>query len=92
MFVQGQNGWFYGYWDRTMDPDGIFSSHDVTVFQHTHSQLADHAPDRHCVEAPLIEDMEYLMLPAAFGDQQHALLRLAQHDLVGCHAGFALRN
>ena len=26
------------------------------------------------------------------GDQQHALLRFGEHDLVGRHAGFALRN
>ncbi len=29
---------------------------------------------------------------AALGDQQHALLRFAEHHFVGGHAGFALRH
>ena len=38
------------------------------------------------------EDAEDFVLAAFLRDQQHALLRLAQHDLVGRHAGFALRH
>src|SRR5205814_2346818 len=26
------NGWFYGYWDRTTDSNGVYSSADVTLF------------------------------------------------------------
>ena len=42
------------------------------------------------VESPLVEDAEDFVLAAFFGDEEHALLRFAEHDLVGGHAGFAL--
>ena len=32
------------------------------------------------------------MFASALGDQQHAFLRLAEHDLVGGHSGLALRH
>src|SRR5208282_4131372 len=35
---------------------------------------------------------EHFILAALLRHQQHALLRLAEHDLVRCHAGFALRD
>ena len=38
------------------------------------------------------EDAQDFVFAALFGDQQHALLALGEHDLVGGHAGFALRN
>ena len=53
--------------------------------------IGDHADD-HAVEAPLLEDVENLVLAALFGDEQHALLAFGEHDLVGAHASFALRN
>src|ERR1035441_401293 len=43
-------------------------------------------------EAPLLEDAEDFVLAALIGHQQHALLALGEHDLVGRHAGFALRD
>src|SRR5258708_18866056 len=42
------------------------------------------------VEPPLFKHAEHFVLAAFLGNQQHALLRFAQHDLVGAHAGFAL--
>ena len=42
------------------------------------------------VESPLLEDAEDLVFAAFLRYQQHALLRLAQHDLVRSHAGLAL--
>ena len=44
------------------------------------------------VESPLCEDAQDFVFAAFFGDQQHALLAFGEHDLVGGHAGFALRN
>ena len=44
------------------------------------------------VQAPLPEDAEDFVLAALLGHQQHALLRFGEHDLVGRHAGFALRH
>ena len=35
---------------------------------------------------------EDFVLAALVGDEQHALLRFGEHDLVGRHAGFALRD
>jgi hypothetical protein len=36
--------------------------------------------------------LEDFVFAAFFGDQQHALLAFGEHDFVGGHAGFALRN
>ena len=44
------------------------------------------------VQAPLAEDAEDFFFAALFGHEQHALLRFGEHDLVGRHAGFALRH
>ena len=44
------------------------------------------------VEAPFCEDAQHFVFAAFFGDQQHALLAFGEHDLVGAHAGFALRH
>ncbi len=44
------------------------------------------------VETPFGEDGEDLGFSAFFRDEQHALLRFGEHDLVGGHAGFALRD
>ena len=44
------------------------------------------------VQIPLVEDPFDFRLAAALDDQQHALLRLREHDLVGRHAGLALRH
>ena len=44
------------------------------------------------VQVPLLEDRLDLRLAPLLDDEQHALLRLGQHDLVGGHAGLALRD
>jgi hypothetical protein len=31
--TQGANGWYYGFWDRTADANGVYSSEDVTLFE-----------------------------------------------------------
>ena len=44
------------------------------------------------VQTPFGKDAQHFVFAALFGDQQHALLALGEHDLVGGHAGFALGN
>ena len=51
-----------------------------------------HLADAHGVEVPFLEDALDFGFAALLGDEQHALLRLRQHDLVRRHAGFALRH
>ena len=31
---QGARGWYYGYWNRTADPDGVYAPQDFTPFPH----------------------------------------------------------
>src|SRR5579884_3661604 len=50
------------------------------------------AADDDGVESPLLEDVEHFALAAVFRDEQHALLRFAEYDLVRRHAGFTLGN
>src|SRR5262249_24426993 len=60
--------------------------------EHTHGVLADHSADLDCIEPPLLEHAEHFIFAALLRDQQHALLRFAQHEFVSGHSGFALGN
>ena len=43
-------------------------------------------------QVPLVADLEHLALAPFLRDEQHALLRLAEHDLVRRHPGLAARH
>ena len=62
------------------------------MFEYAHLRVAGDLADFNRIESPLLEDAEDFFFAALLRDQQHALLRLAEHDLVGSHAGFALRD
>src|SRR5271157_339006 len=66
--------------------------HDFPMLQNAHRGLINHAANSHGIESPLLEDAKHFVLAPPFCHQQHAFLRLAQHDLVGSHARLALRN
>ena len=61
------------------------------IFDAQEAAVGDFADDDR-VEAPLFENLQDFAFAAFFGDQQHALLRFAEHDFVRSHAGFALRD
>ncbi len=65
---------------------------DFSVLQHAHLAIGGDAADFDCVQSPFFEDAKHFLLAAFLRHQQHALLRFAQHDFVGSHAGFALRH
>ena len=65
---------------------------DFAVLEHAQLVVGGDLADFDGIESPLFEDAEDFVLAAFLRDQQHALLRFAEHDLVGSHAGFALRN
>jgi hypothetical protein len=50
------------------------------------------AADDDGVQIPLAEDVYHLPLAAAVRDDEHPLLRLGEHDLVGGHPLLALRD
>ena len=60
------------------------------VVAHAEHAVVGYKADGGRVESPFVEDVKDFLLAALFGDEQHALLRLAEHDLVGGHARFAL--
>jgi hypothetical protein len=62
------------------------------VFEYAHLRVARDLADFHRVQSPLLEDAKDFFFAAFLRHQQHALLRLAEHDLVRSHAGFALRD
>src|SRR6266852_2052969 len=64
----------------------------LTVIFHAHQAAVGDLADDHSVESPLLEDGEYFVFASIFGDEQHALLRFAEHDFVGRHSRFALQN
>src|SRR6266404_9198280 len=70
---------------------GNFRDH-LTVFEHAHLRIGGDPADFHRIQSPLLKDAEDLFFAALLRDQQHALLRLAEHDLVRSHASFALRD
>ena len=65
---------------------------NFSVLQHAHLAVRGDAADLDRVESPFFENAEDFLLAAFLRHQQHALLRFAQHDFVGRHAGFALGN
>ena len=62
------------------------------MLEHAHLRIAGDAADFDGIEPPLLEYAEDFLFAALLRHQQHALLRLAQHDFVRRHAGFALRH
>src|ERR1039458_6057157 len=67
-------------------------SDDFAVFEYAHLRIGGDPADFHRIQSPLLEDAEDFLFAAFLRDQQHALLRLAEHNLVRSHAGFALRD
>ena len=65
---------------------------NVAVLQHPHAVFADHATDFDRVESPLAEHFVNFFFAAFLRHQQHALLRFAQQNFVGAHAGLTLRD
>src|SRR5690348_2168536 len=65
---------------------------DAAIFEHTQKAIARDAADLDGVEAPFAEHLEDFAFAAELGDKEHALLRFAEHDFVGRHARFTLRD
>ena len=63
---------------------------DFSVVQHAHLAVGSNAAHFHRVQSPFFENAKDFLLAAFLRHQQHALLRFAQHDFVGSHAGFTL--
>ncbi len=66
--------------------------HDLAFEEEDDAAGAGHRPDLGGFEVPLAEDLEDAAEPVAPGDEEHPLLGLRQHDLVGRHARFADGN
>src|SRR5690349_5478345 len=64
--------------------------HDLAVMADAEFTVAGHHADLSRFEAPLVEDAEDFVFATLIGHEQHALLALAEHDLVRRHAGLAL--
>ena len=65
---------------------------DLAVPVEDHARLARHLADLGDVEAPLLEDLDDLALAPLLRDEEHPLLRLGEHQLVGRHPGLAHRD
>ena len=66
--------------------------HHFAVLQNTQLVVRRDAAYLDGVQPPFFENPEDFMLAAFLRHQQHALLRLAEHDLVRSHASFTLRH
>ena len=66
--------------------------HNFAVLQHAQFVVSRDLAHLDRIESPFFENAEDFVLAAFLRHQQHALLRLAEHDLVRSHAGFALRH
>ena len=62
------------------------------MVQHAQLAIVGDAADLDGIESPLVKNVENFALAAAFGDEQHSLLRFAEHDVVRRHARLALGN
>ena len=70
---------------------GNFRGDAAAILDASQATFGD-APDHDGIQPPLLENGKNFVLAAFLRDQQHALLRFAEHDFVRRHAGFALRN
>src|SRR6266481_1697531 len=64
----------------------------LAAVPHAQKSALGHFANNDGVESPFLEDIENFLLAAVLGNQQHALLRFTEHDLVRCHARFPLRH
>ena len=65
---------------------------DFSVLEHAQLVVGCDLANFDRIESPFFKDAKDFLLAAFLGDEQHAFLRLAQHDFVRSHAGFALRH
>ena len=66
--------------------------HNFAVLEHAQLVAGCNFADFDRIQSPLLENAEDFVFAAFLRYQQHALLRLAEHDFVGGHASFALRH
>ena len=80
--------------ERRVVGEGLVGNvgHQHAVMADAQARLGLDGADDDGVEAPLGEDAQDFVFAAFFGHQQHALLAFGEHDFVGAHAGFALRD
>ena len=65
---------------------------NLPMLKNAHLAVTGNPSHFHRVETPLLEDTENFFLTSFLRNQQHAFLRLAEHDLVWSHARLALRH
>src|SRR5208282_16923 len=63
---------------------------DLPMIQNFCDTAVGNRADNDRVQSPLFENVEHFALAAFFRDEEHTLLRFAEHDFVRRHAGFAL--
>ena len=66
--------------------------HRLAVMLHHHAAGVGDEADLGPGQVPLVEDAFDLLLAPLVDDDEHALLGLAEHDLVAAHVGRALRH
>ncbi len=64
--------------------------HELAALVNPEARTVRDFADLDRVKIPFLEHRFDFVLAAALDDEQHALLRFGQHDLVGDHAGLAL--
>src|SRR4030095_1123119 len=65
---------------------------DRAMLAHAQETVVRDSTDGYGIQTPFVEDFEYFFFFALVCHKKHALLRFAQHDLIGRHVGFTLRN
>ena len=65
---------------------------DLSADFDAHHAVVGHPADRDAVQVPFAKDLLDLFLAALLRDEQHPLLRFAEHDLVRRHARLAFRH
>ena len=84
--VQGAHGWFYGYWDRTADPDQSYSqTTDFQLLRHFGSDPVNHLSGREEFTTGKLwnlEDGRYYTSLWAEGGHPNSAMKLGQHAPV----------
>src|SRR5688572_5296162 len=62
------------------------------MLPYTEQAVVGDVADSDGIQPPLVKNVVQFLLATLVGDEQHTLLRFAEHDLVGGHGCLALRN
>ncbi len=77
---------------RVCQHGGIYARHDLAIVADGKQPVIGDLSHNGSIQAPLLKDSDYFILPAFLGDHQHPLLGFGHQHLPGLHPRFPPRD